>query len=84
MLSAAPDGAGWGVKTAFFFAGTGFVGLVLLFFTIPETRNRSYLELDELFLRKIPARRFATTKTSVEAAKEDAREGAVVKGDASV
>ncbi|ORY89818.1 and other transporter-domain-containing protein [Leucosporidium creatinivorum] len=79
MLSAAPDGAGWGVKTAFFFAGTGFIGLVLLFFTIPETKNRSYLELDELFLRKIPARRFATTKTSVDAVKEDAKED--VKGE---
>lgn len=74
MLSAKPEGAGWGIKTGFFFAGTCFIGLVLLFFTVPETRNRSYLELDELFMRKIPARQFASTSTSVDLAKAEKRQ----------
>lgn len=35
-----------------------------------ETKGRSYIELDELFARKIPARQFAKTKTAAQNALE--------------
>ncbi|RSH84102.1 hypothetical protein EHS25_005347 [Saitozyma podzolica] len=65
MLST--TGANWGVKgTSFFYAGTGLIGLVLVYFFIPETRGRSFIELDELFERRIPARDFRATRTTAE------------------
>ena len=66
-LMLAPTGANWGVEgTSFFYAGTGFIGLVLVYFFVPETKGRSYAELDELFDRKVHARDFRKTKTSVQ------------------
>jgi len=32
----------------------------------PETKGRTWNELDELFERKIPARKFASTKTTAD------------------
>ncbi|KAH8883293.1 general substrate transporter [Thozetella sp. PMI_491] len=52
------DEANWGGKTAFLFAGTNAVCYIWCFFRLPETRARSYEELDILFERKIPARQF--------------------------
>jgi SP family general alpha glucoside:H+ symporter-like MFS transporter len=34
--------------------------LVYTVFRIPETRNRTYAELDLLFAEKVPARKFAS------------------------
>ncbi|GFZ51067.1 hypothetical protein JCM24511_08825 [Saitozyma sp. JCM 24511] len=62
MLS--PQQANWGVKTGYFFAGTAFLGGIVLYFQMPEFKGRSYAELDELFQKKMPARKFRTTKTS--------------------
>ena len=33
---------------------------------VPETKGRSFAELDELFARKIPAWKFAKTEVSVD------------------
>lgn len=52
--------------SAFLYGGTGFVGLVICYFFVPETKGRSFLELDELFERRTPARNFRTTETSVD------------------
>lgn len=57
--------AAWSLKTGFFYAGTAFVSLIIFYFTIPETKGRSYAELDDLFQRRIPARQFAKTKAFV-------------------
>lgn len=69
--------AGWGQKTGLFFAGTTAAYLVPCFFLFPETKGRTYSELDELFERRVPAWRFATTKTlhnaEVEHYKEEVR-----------
>jgi hypothetical protein len=56
--------AGWGQKTGLFFAGTCGVYLIPCIFLFPETKNRTYAELDELYERGIPAWKFATTKTA--------------------
>lgn len=57
---------------ALFYASTCFVGLVLAYFTIPETKGRTYSELDELFERRISSRKFAETKTEVDLMRERA------------
>jgi hypothetical protein len=46
------------------------------YFVIPETRNRSYVELDEMFELKVPARKFATFETSIDRASKQGRPGA--------
>jgi len=72
----------WGVKTGYFFAAISLVGGSILLLTVPEvglcvhftkreklkvkTKGRTYAELDELFERGIPARKFAKTKTSAQ------------------
>jgi hypothetical protein len=56
--------AGWGQKTGLFFAGTCGLYLIPCIFLFPETKNRTYAELDELYERGIPAWKFATTKTA--------------------
>ena len=35
-----------------------------MFFFVPETKGRTYQELDELFEKKTPTRKFAQTKTA--------------------
>lgn len=55
----------WGAKAGFFWAGTGLLGIVYVFFRLPETRNRSTLELDHLFEQKIAARKFKGTVVDV-------------------
>ncbi|ORY26765.1 general substrate transporter [Naematelia encephala] len=58
--------ANWGVKTAFFFSGTSFLGLFFYYFFMPELKGRTYGELDELFQKRIPARKFGTAKTQAQ------------------
>jgi hypothetical protein len=60
--------AKWGVKTAYFFVATSFLGGIAIFFIMPETKGRTYAELDELFERKVSARKFAATKTAAQTA----------------
>lgn len=57
-----PDsGFFWGAKSGFFWAGSCLLGIVWIFFRLPEPKGRTYGELDELFERKISARKFRTT-----------------------
>ncbi|OAL57382.1 general substrate transporter [Pyrenochaeta sp. DS3sAY3a] len=67
--------AGWGQKTGLFFAGTTAAYLIPCFFLFPETKGRTYAELDELFERGVPAWKFATTKTAHNAEVEHQAEG---------
>lgn len=50
----------------FFWVGTGTLVYILVWFLVPETKGRSFEELDELFARGIPAWKFAQTRTSVQ------------------
>ncbi|KAI1471309.1 sugar transporter [Daldinia caldariorum] len=52
----------WGPKAAFFWAGTNAIFTAWVFFRLPETKGRTYAELDILFENKVPARKFASTK----------------------
>ncbi|CAO2658285.1 Nn.00g060080.m01.CDS01 [Neocucurbitaria sp. VM-36] len=49
-------------NTVFFWSGTGALVYILVWFLVPETKGRTFAELDELFERKIPAWRFKETK----------------------
>jgi len=51
----------WGAKTGLFWAGFCLIFLIWAFFRLPEPKDRTFAELDILFERKIPARKFAET-----------------------
>jgi Na+/melibiose symporter-like transporter len=50
--------ANWGGKAGFLFGAVSALCLVWCYFRLPESRNRTYEELDILFQRRIPARQF--------------------------
>lgn len=52
------DEANWGGKAGFLFGGVSFVCLIWCYFRLPESRGRTFEELDILFQKRIPARRF--------------------------
>ena len=56
--------AGWGQKIGLFFGGITLVYLIPCILMFPETKGRTYHELDELFERRVPAWKFVSTKTS--------------------
>jgi len=64
-----PTEAAWHGKTAYFWAGTCFLFFVWAFFRLPETRERSYEELDVLFESKVKARKFASAHVDPYAAR---------------
>lgn len=55
--------ANWGIRTAYFYGPLCLIGVGLIWLTVPETRGRTNAEMDELFERRVPTRRFATAKT---------------------
>lgn len=59
-----PDKANLGAKTSFIFGGFAVLSCIYLWFYHPETANRSFQEIDELFFKKVPARRFKSFVTS--------------------
>ncbi|RDW56757.1 hypothetical protein BP6252_13980 [Coleophoma cylindrospora] len=61
-----PASWGWGAMAGFFWAGSCLLMLTFTFFYIPEPKNRTLTELDILFEKKIPARKFATTQVAFE------------------
>ncbi|KAI2642350.1 general alpha-glucoside permease [Xylaria nigripes] len=57
-----PNEWNWGLKSGFFWAGINAIFTTYIFFRLPETKGRTYAELDILFENKVPARKFASTK----------------------
>lgn len=53
-----PTAAGLKGKTAFVFAGTCLIAVAWTYFRLPETKGRTYEELNILFWRQVPARKF--------------------------
>ncbi|KAL6879603.1 sugar transporter domain-containing protein [Trichoderma longibrachiatum] len=60
-----PTAWDWSNYTGFFWGGICFCCIVYTYFRIPEPRGRTFAELDVLFEKKIPARKFASTKVDV-------------------
>ncbi|GAM87540.1 hypothetical protein ANO11243_055660 [Dothideomycetidae sp. 11243] len=53
-----PDAWNWAGKAAFVYAATGAVMIVWTYFRLPETKDRSFTELDILFGDRVRARDF--------------------------
>ncbi|KAG9594539.1 sugar transporter, partial [Aureobasidium melanogenum] len=52
----------WGAKAGLFYAGTNLLCNIWCWFRLPETKDRSFGEIDILFEHKVPARKFRTTE----------------------
>lgn len=61
-----PDKANLGAKTSFIYGGLCAISLAVLYLYQPETKNRTYEELDELFMNKVPGRKFVSYVTTVQ------------------
>jgi MFS transporter, SP family, general alpha glucoside:H+ symporter len=48
--------------TGFVWGGTALLTTIWAYFRLPETKDRPYEELDMLFAKKVPARKFRTTQ----------------------
>lgn len=53
-----PTAWNWRGKTAFFWAGTNLLGVAWTYFRLPEPKGLTYADIDVLFERNVPARRF--------------------------
>ncbi len=53
-----PGAVNAGAKIEFLYGGISVFSLIWCFFRLPETKGRTYEELDILFERKVPARKF--------------------------
>lgn len=60
-----PTAWNWKAKTGFFWAGFALAAMIWCWFEMPETKNRTYAELDLLFERGVPARKFKHTTAEV-------------------
>lgn len=55
----------WGPKTGFFWGSVSIMVTTAVYFLVPETKGRTYAELDVLFEMKVPARKFKSTEVDV-------------------
>lgn len=55
----------WGAKSGFFYGAIMGIGLIWAFFRVPETKNRTFAEMDILFKNKVKARDFKKTKVDL-------------------
>jgi SP family general alpha glucoside:H+ symporter-like MFS transporter len=53
-------------KVAFIFGATSVFTCIYTYFYHPETKGRSFEEIDEMFFKRIPARKFGTYVTDAE------------------
>lgn len=60
-----PGAWAWGAKAGYFFAGTCTVSLLFTIWQIPETKDRTYAELDVLFLEQVKAWMFKNKKVHI-------------------
>jgi len=51
-------GLNWGAKLCWIWFPSNLVTLLFIIFFLPETKGRTLEQLDEMFLKKIPARKF--------------------------
>jgi len=57
----------WNLKgyTGFVWGGTALLTFIWAYFRLPETKDRTFAEIDMLFANKVPARKFAKYKTEI-------------------
>lgn len=61
MLNSSSDAWNWGAKTGLLYFGLCFIWAIWIWFFLPETKNRSFADIDYLFQKKVNARKFGTT-----------------------
>lgn len=63
MVNTNVAAGGWNLRgyAGIVWCGTAFLMTIWAFFRLPETRKRSFHDLDVLFARQIPARKMAST-----------------------
>lgn len=66
-LLTADDGAGLGAKMYLVFAGCMVCVIIFSFFLLPETKNRTFAEIDEMYDAKIPMWKWRKYETATEA-----------------
>ncbi|KAL4932484.1 putative MFS alpha-glucoside transporter [Aspergillus undulatus] len=59
------DQGDWRGKMGFLFSGLAALSAVYCFFCLPETRGRTFEELDVLFERRVPSRKFHLCKVDI-------------------
>ncbi|CCH41478.1 Hexose transporter 2 [Wickerhamomyces ciferrii] len=57
-----PTAWNWKAKTGLFWAGFALIAIIWCWFEFPETKNRTYAELDVLFRDGVSARKFKYTE----------------------
>lgn len=60
-----PTAWNWRAKTGFFWAGFALFSAIWCWFELPETKDRTFAELDLLFENHVSARKFKTTEVTV-------------------
>jgi SP family general alpha glucoside:H+ symporter-like MFS transporter len=60
-----PTAWNWKAKTGFFFGGISIIGATWVYFELPETKGRTFAELDALFQQGVPSRKFSSTEVDV-------------------
>ncbi|KAK7212799.1 hypothetical protein V2G26_019977 [Clonostachys chloroleuca] len=67
-----PTAGDWKGKTGFFWGGCALAFFIWTFFRLPETKGRTFEELDILFMRGINAREFEKYKVDAYVEKDEA------------
>jgi SP family general alpha glucoside:H+ symporter-like MFS transporter len=55
-----------GGKIGWIFAIMGFISIIIVFFDVPETKGRTFPELDAMFIERVPTRKFKTHHTNLQ------------------
>ena len=77
-----PGNANLGGKVAFVFFGPAFPTAIFLYFYFPEMKGRSYLELEEMFQKKVPARKFKKHVCNIDVVEDTKEEkGTIVESE---
>lgn len=58
-----PNGGGLLGQTGFIFCATCIISLIVFWLEFPETKDRTFVELDEMFEKKIKTRAFKEYQT---------------------
>lgn len=59
-----PSAWAWGAKSGFFWGVAAVFGVLITYFILPETKDRTIAEIDLLFEKRIPARSFGETQVN--------------------
>ncbi|ROW01881.1 hypothetical protein VMCG_05570 [Cytospora schulzeri] len=80
-----PSDLNWAAKYAYLWACSNFVCMIFFWLCMPELKGRTLEEVDELFAKKVPARRFKGYKTTIqeEALAEIHRHGGIEEKDSA-